>query len=60
MSDVAKVYDVILDVIRESQPEMSAMIEEFDRRYEEDEQMSFKDRVVGCIELMENHDRQTA
>lgn len=51
MSDVAKVYDVMLEVIRESQPELSSMIEELDRRYDENEQMSFKGRVLGFIEL---------
>lgn len=42
MSDVAKVYNVMLDVIRESQPELTAMIDELDRRYDENEQMSFR------------------
>ena len=60
MSNDSKVYEVMLGVIRESQPELSAMIEELDRRYDENGQMPFKGRVLGFIELMENHDRQTA
>ena len=52
----SRAYDAIMSMLSDMHPELVQMVDELDQRYAQDEQPSFKERVLISMELLRTMD----